>query len=64
MAKFSIMEITNKVYLTNEVDGKYIFGKEEDRIIFYDEADAENVLEFLNDETDLCCVLLNEDSAS
>lgn len=50
------------MYLTDETNDKYVFGKEEDRVIFYDEADAESVLECLNDETDLCCVLLDEDS--
>ena len=60
MKKFSIKEIASGTYLTEEANGKYTFGKEEDRIIFYDEADAENVLEFLNGETDLCCVLLSE----
>ena len=60
MNKFSIKEAENGMYLTEEINGIYVFGKEEDRIIFYDEAEAENVLEYLNDATEYCCVLLDE----
>ena len=60
MNKFSIREAENGMYLTEEINGKYTFGKEEDRIIFYDEAEAESVLEYLNDTTEYCCVLLDE----
>ena len=48
------------MYLTEENNGKYTFGKEEDRIIFYNKTEAESVLEYLNDVTEHCCVLLNE----
>ena len=60
MEKFSIKEMETGMYLTEEVNGKYTFGKEEDRIIFYDEVDAESTLEYLNDTTEYCCVLLDE----
>ena len=58
--KFSIREVENGTYLTEENNGKYAFGKEEDRIIFYDEIEAESILEYLNDTTEYCCVLLDE----
>lgn len=58
--QFSIREMKNGMYLTEENNGKYTFGKEEDRIIFYDEIEAEGVLEYLNNTTELCCVLLDE----
>lgn len=60
MNKFSIREVKSGMYLTEEIDGKYVFGKEEDRIIFYYETEAESVLEYLNDTTEYCCVLLDE----
>ena len=60
MDKFSIREAESGMYLTEEKNGKYVFGKEEDRIIFYDEIEAEGVLEYLNDVTEYCCVLLDE----
>lgn len=60
MDKFSIRETENGMFLTEEINGKYTFGKEEDRIIFYDETEAESVLEYLNDATEYCCVLLDE----
>lgn len=60
MDKFSIREAENGMYLTEEINGKHTFGKEEDRIIFYDETEAESVLEYLNDTTEYCCVLLDE----
>ena len=60
MNKFSIREAKNGMYLTEENNGKYTFGKEEDRIIFYDETEAECVLEYLNDVSEYCCVLLDE----
>lgn len=60
MDKFSIKEAENGLYLTEEINDKYTFGKEENRIIFYDEAEAESVLEYLNDTTEYCCVLLDE----
>ena len=62
MNKFSIKEVKNGMYLTEEINGKYTFGKEEDRIIFYDEIEADIVLEYLNDMTEHCCVLLAEDT--
>ena len=62
MNMFSIREAENGMYLTEENKGKYTFGKEEDRIIFYDETEAESVLEYLNDATEYCCVLLDENN--
>lgn len=60
MKKYSIREAENGMYLTEENNGKYTFSKEEDRIIFYKEAEAESVLVYLNDTTEYCCVLLDE----
>lgn len=60
MDKFSIREAENGMYLTEENNGKYTLGKEEDRIIFYNETEAENVLEYLNDTTEYCCILMDE----
>ena len=60
MNRFSIREAENGMYLTEEINGKYTFGKEEDRIIFYDETEAESILKYLNDATEYCCVLLDE----
>ena len=60
MGKFSIREIRNGMYLTEEIGGVYTFGKEEDRVVFYSEKDATNLLEYLNDTTGYCCVLLDE----
>jgi hypothetical protein len=60
MSGFSIREAENGMCLTEEINGKYTFGKEEDRIIFYDETEAESILEYLNDTTEYCCVLLDE----
>ena len=60
MNKFSIREAENGMYLMEEINGKYTFGKEEDRLIFYDETEAENVLKYLNDVTEYCCILLDE----
>lgn len=60
MNKFSIREVENGMYLTEEISGKCVFGKEEDRIIFYDKTEAESILEYLNDITEYCCVLLDE----
>ena len=62
MDKFSIREAENGMYLTEEINGKYTFGKEEDRIIFYDTTEAESILEYLNDTTEYCCVLLDENN--
>lgn len=41
-------------------DGQCTLGKEADRLLFYDEADAENTLERLNDASELLFLLLNE----
>lgn len=62
MDKFSIREAENGMYLTEEINGKYTFGKEEDRIIFYDTTEAESIMEYLNDTTEYCCVLLDENN--
>jgi hypothetical protein len=60
MNGFSIREAENGMYLTEEINGQYTFGKEEDSIIFYEETEAESILEYLNDTTEYCCVLLDE----
>ena len=56
----SIKEAQTGLYLTDEGDGKFKLGTEKERIIFYDETEAESVLNRLNDTTDLMFVLLKE----
>jgi hypothetical protein len=58
--KFSIKEIKNGTFLTQDNLNQYVFGKEEERTIFYDKTEAENILEYLNCATEYCCVLLDE----
>lgn len=58
--KASIYEAESGKFLTHENKGEFVLGDEKDRIIFYEEADAESTLQMLNDETDLCFVLLDE----
>ena len=60
--KFSIKEIENGAYFIAKDDDIYTFGKEEERTIFYDKTEAENILEYLNETTELCCVLLDENN--
>ena len=57
----SIFDAESKDYLIWEKDGKVLFGSKEDRLLFYDEAEAENVLDMLNENTNAPCVLLRED---
>jgi hypothetical protein len=59
---FSIKEIKNGKYFISEENGEYLFGKEDLRIFFYDKNEAENMLTFLNEETEFCCVLIDENS--
>lgn len=56
----SIKEAQTGKYLIEERDGKYSLGKESERILFYDEAEAESILAMLNDTTDLLFVLVDE----
>ena len=58
--KTSIYEAASRKYLTEQDESGYALGEEKDRIIFYDESEAESVLEMLNDVTDKCFVLLDE----
>lgn len=58
--KSSIYEQKSEKYLVSESDGEFTLGDAEERLLFYDEAEAENVLMMLNDTTDLCFVLLEE----
>lgn len=57
---FSIMEIQSRLFLTEDAGGNLCFGSEDERLIFYDETDAENVLLMLNEEYEGCYTLLNE----
>ena len=56
----SIIDAESGQYLVEENNGVCVFGSAENRILFYDEADAESTLEFLNDTTEYCCVLVAE----
>lgn len=58
--KASIKEIQTGKFIVGKPEDKYQLGDKEDRICFYDEADAENVLNELNDTTDLCFCIINE----
>ena len=57
---YSIKAIEIQKWLVAENNGKYDFGQEYERIIFHDRAEAENILNYLNDETEHCCILLIE----
>ena len=56
----SIIDAESGRYLVEEGNGNIVFGGAEDRLLFYEEADAESTLAYLNDATEYCCVLLDE----
>lgn len=58
---FSIKDITSGLYLTEERRGACQFGSENERLIFNDETDARNVLEYLNDTRENCFILLDDE---
>ncbi len=47
-------------YLKNEKGGKFELGDKEERLLFFDESEAESVLEMLNDTSDICFALIVE----
>lgn len=53
----SIYEIDSGMYVVKENSGEFELGNYEDRLIFYDEDEAETVLDTLNDVSELCFVL-------
>ena len=50
----------SKKYIISKDNGKFELGNEEDRHMFYDEADAEATLELINDISYGCFVLIDE----
>lgn len=56
----SIKDIASGLYLVGLANGEFELGCEEDRLLFYDEAEAENVLDKGNDLYKACFVLLLE----
>lgn len=57
----SIREIASGLYVVEDKEGAVELGAEDKRLLFYDECDAENTLERLNEDEDGCYVLLRED---
>ena len=56
----SIKDITSGLYLISVANSDIELGVEEDRLLFYDEAEAENVLDMCNDVYKACFILLLE----
>ena len=56
----SIKNITQNTFVTEEMNGSVWYGPMEDRLLFYDEAEAEAVLELLNDIYADCFSLIVE----
>ena len=56
----SIMEIHSGLFITDGENGEFRLGNEEDRLLFFDETDAENTLLQLNEEDDGCYTLIDE----
>ena len=56
----SIIEIWSGQFVTENADGGLCLGDGEARLLFYDEADAENTLLMLNEESDGCYALVDE----
>lgn len=57
----SIREVASGLYVTEAGKDGAELGEKAERLLFYDECDAENTLERLNDEDDGCYVILRED---
>lgn len=58
-----IYNATKRLYLTSQVEKSFGFGeKPDDRIRFYDETDAENTLELLEEMLSDCFVLVKENT--
>lgn len=56
----SIKDIATGLYLVSVANGEFELGCEEDRLLFYNEAEAENVLDEGNDLYKACFVLIRE----
>ena len=56
----SIKDIASGLYLISVANGEFELGCEEDRLLFYNEAEAENVLDEGNDLYKACFVLIRE----
>lgn len=57
----SIREATSGLYVVEDEEGAVELGEKSKRLLFYDECEAEDTLERLNDGEDGCYVLLRED---
>lgn len=57
----SIREATSGLYVVEDDEGAVELGEKGKRLLFYDECEAEDTLERLNDGEDGCYVLLRED---
>lgn len=57
----SIREATSGLYVVEDEEGAVELGEKGKRLLFYDECEAEDTLERLNDGEDGCYVLLRED---
>lgn len=57
----SIREVTSGLYVVEDEEGAVELGEKGKRLLFYDECEAEDTLERLNDGEDGCYVLLRED---
>ena len=57
MYKASLKNIEHENYFIYK---GYVFGEEEERMIFFDETEAENMLDELNEQTKLSWVLIDE----
>lgn len=56
----SIMEIRSGLFVTEAENGAIRWGSGDNRLIFYDETDAESILLRLNEEADGCYTLVDE----
>ena len=56
----SIMDIASGLYIVEVANGDIELGEKENRLLFYDKAEAENVLDMGNDMYKACFVLLLE----
>ena len=56
----SILNITTGLWVSSEKNGVVEYSGEEDRMLLYDEAEAEGLLEQLNDEMSDCFTLIAE----
>ena len=57
---FSILEIKSKNYVVCDGEGHLVLGRKEDRVLFYNEADVENVRMMLDEDMPGCYTIIIE----